>query len=256
MNATAISVLAEEVPVAIEINGISFAVMMLSPENLDDFAVGFLFGEGLIEQVYDIHQTDVVHEIEGIRLCIELAQRNFFQFKERMRSLMGSSSCGICGKTSLQALFPKLSVLSSPSVFNTEHLVNIREQITEYQTLSKLSGAMHAAFWLDENAEIRLCREDIGRHNALDKLIGAAKKSKLLKPDGALLITSRCGAELVQKAIAAKVNPLISLASTSTFAVEMPNKYQLSLIHLRRVNKSIPFTEHRRHEDAIHSKID
>ena len=111
---------------------------------------------------------------------------------------------------------------------------------------------MHAAFWLDQAANIILCREDIGRHNALDKLIGAATKAKVIDAEGALLITSRCSAELVQKAIASNIFTLVSLASPSSLAVEMALQYELTLIHLRREDPPIIYSQSAKLGNACH----
>jgi len=226
--------LAPEVAVAIEINGISFAVMMLSPHDLDDFAIGFLYSEGLIEQLYDVHNIEQYDEAQGIRLCVQLSQRQFALFKQNQRQLKGPSGCGICGKTALAGLFPSLNALKKREPIDVSLLTNLKNKIDKHQSLAKKSGAMHGAFLLDNQANILLCKEDIGRHNALDKLIGASIKSKQLKLSSAILITSRISADLVQKAISAKINTLIGLASPSTLALDMANQYglHLSLIHI------------------------
>lgn len=237
--------LAEETAVAVQINGINYVVMMLTPHDLDDFIVGFLLTQGVIEQVYDIHDIEYtetsVNYGKGIRVNVSIANRQAQKFAANIRLMQGTSGCGICGSQALENVFGPLPILANRMAFNTALLTNIRSKIKPFQTRSNASGAMHAAFFLDEHGSIILCREDIGRHNALDKVIGAAKKARLLSTNCALLITSRCSAELVQKAILAGVTSLVSLASPSNLALQIALEHRLTLIHIPKAEQAIVY---------------
>lgn len=247
--------LVEEVALAININDINFAVMLASPHDLEDFVVGYLHSETVIEHnrdIHDIKQTIIssnntnntgnfLSQPESIEINVTVANRCLSRLKELKRQSKGTASCGLCGTEALDTAFPNLSPLPSQASYPLELITGIKPQLRHWQTLAKDSGALHAAFWLDESGEILICREDIGRHNALDKLIGALLRSRSLKLDdtnqdfrtkGAILVTSRCGVELVQKCILFGASNLISLASPSTMAAAMAKSHHLNLIHV------------------------
>jgi FdhD protein len=243
--------LVEEVALAININDINFAVMLASPYDIEDFVVGYLHSETIIEHNRDIHDitqtkissvcADQNDNTDSIEINVTIANRCFSRMQERKRQAKGTASCGLCGTEAIYTAFPNLSPLSSQVIYPLELIADIKPQLRSWQTLAKDSGALHAAFWLDESGEILMCGEDIGRHNALDKLIGALLRSSSLKLDdtnqdfrtkGAILVTSRCGVELVQKCILFGASNLISLASPSTMAAAMAQSHNLNLIHV------------------------
>lgn len=246
--------LAQEQAVAIELNGITFAVMMMTPQDLKYFVVGFLFSEGIIERVIDVKDIEIVHETMpnaatsdinlGLSLKISLSNRSFHRFKERIRLLKGSSGCGICGSAALVQTFNQVnSINDEPDAFafDANLLGAMREKVTEYQTLSAETGAMHGAFLLNSQAKIQASCEDIGRHNALDKLIGNILLNKLAYDKHAVLVTSRCGAELVQKIVCLGINTLISFASPSQLALQLANRAKLTLIHIPKKDSPIVY---------------
>lgn len=242
--------LVEEVALAININDINFAVMLASPHDLEDFVVGYLHSESIIEHNHDIHNIEWVPREKAdsalsenamfsantIEINVTVANRCLSQIKERARRSKGTASCGLCGTEALDAAFPELPPLVPQNTYPLDLISNIKPQLRQWQTLAKDSGALHAAFWLDESGKIVECREDIGRHNALDKLIGALLRRRSTdqgyKANGAILVTSRCGVELVQKCILFGASNLISLASPSTMAAEMANSHHVNLIHV------------------------
>lgn len=237
--------LAEETAVAIQINGINYVVMMLTPHDLDDFVVGYLLTQGIIDHVYDIHniehsETDVNY-VNGIRLNVLIANRQAHRFSAKIRHMQGSSGCGICGTKALEDAFKSLPNVPRAILFDSTLLIDIRKQLLPYQTRSQASGAMHAACWVNKTGSIEYCREDIGRHNALDKVIGALKKARQPILHGALLVTSRCGAELVQKTIVAGISTLISLSSPSDLALLIARRHKLTLIHVLKKERPIVY---------------
>ncbi|EWH10738.1 formate dehydrogenase, subunit FdhD [Catenovulum agarivorans DS-2] len=231
-------VLPDEAPIAITLNGLNYAVMMATPDDLDDFAYGFLFGENIITTVVDIHDIDCqpvcMHGSPAYELKITLANRAFAQLKNKQRQLVGSSGCGICGVKALeQVLKPQKQIIQKfpASAFP---LTDIRSRINQLQRKNQLSGALHAAALLTDQGEIALIKEDIGRHNAVDKLFGAALKNPKGLDNCAMVITSRCGSELVLKAINYGIATLISFASPSQFAVNYAVKHGLVLVHVNK----------------------
>ncbi|WP_078084984.1 formate dehydrogenase accessory sulfurtransferase FdhD [Microbulbifer mangrovi] len=226
--------LAQEVAVAFCYNGISHAVMMASPGALEDFALGFSLTSGVISHPDQLLDLDVSLQEDSVVLDMTLNQRTLNQLKVSRRTMAGTSSCGLCGVDALaQALKP---ITHSPGInFNqlppAEQISGLRARFQNAQQHLHSSGAMHAAIYVDERGETRFCREDIGRHNALDKLIGACVCEGIDMRQGFVAITSRCSLELVQKSVCSGVSTLVSLASPSDMAVRWARKYYLNLLH-------------------------
>lgn len=243
--------LPQEVAVAIEINGLSYAVMMASPVDLDDFVLGFLFTERVIDALIDVHDIEVVSSEKGYTMQVTLANRCMSRLQDKRRYLRGNSGCGICGVVALEQVFGELPILPQQDTFPYALPTNLKQQCCALQQQRKTetkqdSEAVHAAFWLEANSSIRLCREDIGRHNAVDKLIGALLKKQRNNASsinkGALIVTSRCSVELVQKAIVAQIATLISFASPSSLAVELAFAHNLQLIHIPKNDTPILYS--------------
>lgn len=228
--------LCEETAVAIEINGISYAVMMTSPHELEDFATGFLFAEQLIDSIRDLHDLEIEQEGDFASLKITLNNRCFNRFKLTQRALKGTSGCGLCGKQSLTYAFPKQAKVTSAPMPDEHILQNLREAFATLQQHNRWSNALHAACLVKDSGELAFLRQDIGRHNALDKLVGALLNSSTQRQGASVIISSRCGTELVQKAIQAGFANLISLASPSQMAVKLAAQHRLNLIHIGRQN--------------------
>lgn len=226
------SQLVEEIPIAININGISFSVMLASPHDIEDFVVGYLFSESVINQNVDIHDIDIQSIDDALQVEVTIANRCLEKLNSQKRELKGISGCGLCGTKALALAFPPLTALVTQPPINLSLVQQLKGKLRDWQILGQQSGALHAAFWLDQDLQIQFCREDIGRHNALDKTLGHLLRKNIDTTSGSLLVTSRCSVELVQKAIRAKVGHLISLASPSTLAVRMASSYNLQLVHI------------------------
>lgn len=233
--------LPQEVAVAIEVNGINYAVMMASPYDLQDFVTGFLYTEQVIAEQYDIHDIDLQTVEQGINVQVQIANRRVPFLQNKIRNVNGTSGCGICGVVALKHVFSELPKLPLKQGFEQGLPTDLKQQCFEYQQKTKAltknaSEAVHAAFWLTKASKIELCKEDIGRHNAVDKLIGALLTKRVGVEYGALIVTSRCSVELVQKAIIAGIGTLISFASPSTLAVKLAIAHNLQLIHLPKTD--------------------
>lgn len=235
--------LVEEVAVSININGINHAVMMATPDDLDDFAIGFLFCESIIRHNHDVHDIRVSPAEHGFVLDVTIANRCLAQLQLRRRRLTGATGCGICGVEAVEQAFPPLPALPLTPPLDVALLVELRPQIAQWQLKGQHSGALHAALALDEQGRILHCREDIGRHNALDKLIGLL----LRQPQACdtLVVTSRCGSELVQKAALFGARHLVCLASPSQLAVRLALKYNLNVVHIPKFDAPVSYSSYR-----------
>lgn len=240
--------LVEEAAVSVNINGINHAVMMVTPDDLDDFAIGFLFGEGIIQGNHDVHDIQITASEYGFVLDVTIANRCLAALSQRKRRLTGTTGCGICGVEAIEHALPALTPLAPLVPPATASLAGLRERIAPWQSKARQSGALHAALALDALGEIVACREDIGRHNALDKLIGMQLRQQT--PSHTLVITSRCGSELIHKAVQFGAAHLISLASPSQLAVRLALKYNLNLIHVPRFDAPVCYS-HARPSDQI-----
>ncbi|WP_323955482.1 formate dehydrogenase accessory sulfurtransferase FdhD [Aeromonas caviae] len=245
--------LVEEVAVSVNINGINHAVMMATPDDLDDFAIGFLFGEGIIGGNHDVHDIQSTPSEHGIVLDVTIANRCLAVLGQRKRSLAGASGCGICGVEAIEHALPVLTPLTPGAPFDTASLQDLRERIVPWQSKARQSGALHAALALDDRGEILACREDIGRHNALDKLIGMQLRQPVQA--ATLVITSRCGSELIHKAVQFGAAHLISLASPSQLAVRLAQKYNLTLIHVPRSDAPVCYASPRAQDHVGDSHV-
>lgn len=224
--------LADEVVVAINYNGLNHALMMASPCDLYDYAIGFSLGQGIIEQPHELLDINIQPAEDHYQLELQLSSRRLWQLKQQRRQLAGTSGCGLCGSSALEQALPQLSTLPGHSLPAASHLAGLRQRLSAAQTRAQSSGAMHAAGFVDAEGELRLCREDIGRHNALDKLIGAMAVAELSGSEGFAVVTSRCSLELVHKAVRAGLPTLVSLAAPSQLSVRWATALGLNLIHL------------------------
>lgn len=224
--------LADEMALAISYNGISHTVMMVSRNDLEDFVTGFSLSHRIIDHPDDIRDMQFQDNNDACVAQVEISSRALWQLKQHRRQLMGSSGCGICGVEALEQAMPELEPLSPAPVPPPTHFAELRERVQHAQTLGRNSGALHAALYLDESGNLRFCREDIGRHNALDKLIGALARAHIDPHRGVAVITSRCGLELVHKAVRAGMGTVATLSAPSSATVRWARHYRLNLIHV------------------------
>jgi FdhD protein len=220
--------LAEEVPVALVFNGVSHAVMMATPLQLEDFALGFALSEGLIDLASHMYGVEVIEQEQGIELHIDIAAQCEVRLKERKRSMAGRTGCGLCGTDSLAQV--KLSLPQAPEVhLDIQAMQRAHAGLRAMQPLKLQTGATHAAAWSDAYGVIQLVREDVGRHNALDKLIGAMTKAHLDATQGFICITSRASFEMVQKTIQSGAGALTAVSAPTRLAVDIALSHNLLL---------------------------
>ena len=225
---------ADEAPVALVYNGISHAVMMATPAELEEFALGFSLSEGIIARAADCYGIEVEESDEGIAVHLEIAGAAFMALKERRRSMAGRTGCGLCGVDSLRQVRRPLPVLGPARGLHADGVRHALAAIGARQQLTHLTGAAHAAAWCGMDGSLRLVREDIGRHNALDKVIGAMARARERPAEGFLLITSRVSFEMAQKAIMAGVPALVGMSAPTTAAIALAEQAGMTLLAFAR----------------------
>lgn len=242
-------VLADEVPVALEYNGVSHAVMLATPADLEDFALGFSLTEGLVQHAGQVYGLEAEPSAEGITLRLEVAASCFAQFKDRRRSLAGRTGCGLCGAESLGQAVRPVTPLSSQAQFSPEALILGMGQLRARQPLLAATGATHAAGWCDAQGQLQVVREDVGRHNALDKLIGALlrrpaeQRQALPEGQGFVVVTSRASHEMVQKTAAAGVPLLAAVSGVTALALQTAEAAGLTLLGFARGSDFSVYTQ-------------
>jgi FdhD protein len=225
-------IIAEEIPVTIAYNGVSHAVMMATPSDLEDFAVGFSLTEGLVQRADALTSTSVVRYSSGIELQIETTAEIASDAKRRR--LSGRTGCGICGKEDVEGVLRALPAVTSSARFTASAISRAMTQLATLQPLNAVTGAVHAAGWADANGAVILVREDVGRHNALDKLIGALARMNANTGDGFFVMTSRGSFELVQKAAIAGAPLLATVSAPTGLAVRVATDVGLTLAGFAR----------------------
>lgn len=228
--------LASEIALAITYNGLSQAVMMVSPGNLEDFIRGFSVSNDIVEDPSEIYDVRLTHFDQACQADVQISSRAFWALKNHRRQMTGTSGCGLCGVEALEQALPQLDILEPAPLPAAEHFSAIRERIEQAQQMARSSGALHAALYFDADGAALVCREDIGRHNALDKLIGALKQARIDTRVGFTVVTSRCSLELIHKAVRAKLDTLVSLSAPTALTVQWAIRHRLNLIHVPHRN--------------------
>ena len=235
--------IAAEVPVAISVSGFGYAVMMATPADLEDFAYGFALSERLIDAPVQIERIEVRHEPRGVLLDLWLDDSRRDLVLERVRHRIGESSCGLCGIENLDQALRPLPSVKAPEAIAPEAIFAALAELSAHQPLSTATGAVHAAALADGSGRIVAAREDVGRHNAFDKLIGHGLRQgqKLGTPldAGFVLLSSRCSYELVEKAALAGVRLLVTVSAPTTLATERAEAAGLTLIALARSDEML-----------------
>lgn len=233
---------AEEIPAALEYNGISHAVMLVTPSDLEDFALGFSLTEGILTSPEEMYSCEVSGDENGIRVGIEISSERMFGLKERRRTLAGRTSCGLCGTETLAQAIRIPSAIRSTASFSTKVMHAAFEQMEKMQQLQHKTGATHAAAWLAADGRVTLIREDVGRHNALDKLIGALYRLKVDISSGAVIVTSRASYEMVQKAASAGIGLLAAVSAPTALAIRIAQTTGLTLVGFVRSTGHVVYT--------------
>jgi FdhD protein len=220
----------EEVPVALAYNGISHAVMLASPANLEDFGLGFSLSEGILTQPSELYDLELEVSEHGVVIQMRIAEEHFVGLKARRRTLSGRTGCGLCGIESLDQVARPLVPLAAGQTMPAASMHNALRQLQLNQPLRASTGGVHAAAWVDRAGHLLAVREDVGRHNALDKLIGAMIRMGLDPQQGFALITSRASFEMVQKAASVGIAILAAVSAPTGYAIRLAQETGLTLV--------------------------
>ena len=231
-----------EAPIAIEYNGIGYAVMMATPTDLDDFAIGFSLSERIIGAASDATSVEALETDLGWLLKIDIAETCVAPMIERVRVRVSESSCGLCGLENLEQVARPLPVLDASSVITDEAIFRAIEALRNHQPLNLATGGAHAAAFCDRGGQILFTREDVGRHCALDKLIGALARDGMTPQSGFFLLSSRCSYELVEKTVIAGCPALVTISTATSLAVERATAAGLQLVALARPDSALSLT--------------
>jgi FdhD protein len=251
---------AEEVPIALVYNGVSHAVMLATPQDLEDFALGFSLSEGILQSKSELYDVEIVTQAQGIELRLEVASEAFAMLKERRRNLTGRTGCGLCGAESLEHALRLPAIENNIVQQATNSVTNVHtpsdaslpyvpatsiqvafNAIQNKQALQQATGATHACAWVNVNGEIELLREDVGRHNAMDKLIGALAKLKKQEA-GFVLTSSRASVEMVQKVALAGYDLLAAISAPTGLAIRIAEAYGVTLVGFLREQQFVIYT--------------
>lgn len=232
--ATESDFVAEETPVALEFNGISHATMLATPADLEDFAVGFSLSEGIIDSVSDVRGIDVLPQCDGIVVQVEISSACEVRLKTRRRAMAGRTGCGLCGVETLPEVLRPVAPVTNGTSVRIQAVLHAMRDMRARQTLHDITGATHAAGWAGADGVVALVREDVGRHNALDKLIGALARQAMHAGNGIVLVSSRASFEMVQKTAAAGVAVLAAVSAPTALAIRLAHDANVSLVGFMR----------------------
>ena len=231
----------EEVPIAFVYNRRNYAVMMGTPADITDFAVGFSLTEGVVKDLSEIKSLEVQYSGKGadLRVKIESAAIERLDVTLRRRNLVGSASCGLCGLENADVLFKTLpQVADIPIKLDEAAIESAFKQLWEHQPLNQKTRSVHAAAWVSHHGTIIFAREDVGRHNAIDKLLGGMALEKIDVKQGFVLMSSRCSYEIVEKAARRGVQAIMSISGPTVFALRKAQEANMA-IYSRAGDKAV-----------------
>ena len=232
----------EETAVAFTYNTASYAVMMATPQDLEDFAIGFSMTEGVISSIDAIDSIDIAEEDMGVELRVWLKARDAVEFLGRRRKMAGPTGCGLCGVESLvEAMRPPPKV-GEGRVFTPDQLMAAVESLLPLQALNQETRAVHAAGFWEPERDLVAVREDVGRHNALDKLAGAMARDGATARSGLVVLTSRVSVEMVQKSAAIGAPVIVAVSAPTALAVRMAEACGMTLVAIARKDGFEVFT--------------
>lgn len=236
--------IAEETPVALVYNGISHVVMMTTPCDLKEFAAGFSITEGIVENITDIYNIEIITQTSNIIIEISIAQKSFQALKSKRRALLGRTGCGVCGIENLELLDLQAPPIRKPQtklLVSSAIIKQSSQNLQQSQFLNAKTGGTHAAAWCDNSGNIIKTFEDVGRHNALDKLIGYLALNNTDFSNGFVFISSRGSYELVRKVARVNIQLLATISAPTSLAIEIAKKSQVSLVCFCRNDKFVEY---------------
>ncbi|MFA5520957.1 MAG: formate dehydrogenase accessory sulfurtransferase FdhD [Castellaniella sp.] len=234
--------IAVERPLALEYNGISHAVMLGTPADLEDLALGFSFTEGIVRSAADVYDITTSEQDDGLVIRLDIAGACLHRLRQRRRQLAGRTGCGLCGLDSLTEVRRPLRPVVLERPLDDHALVAAARNLFDGQPLHQLTGATHAAGWADATGRITCIREDVGRHNALDKLVGHMLRRCLDPQQGLAIVSSRASFEMVQKAAAAGIAILAAVSAPTSYAITLAQELNVMLAGFVREQRYTVYT--------------
>jgi FdhD protein len=219
-----------EVPCVLSYNSIAHATMMVSPFDLSDFAVGFSLTEGIVDQHQDIFDLTIEQSASGVELAMRISSRCFNRLRSRRRSLLGPSGCGLCGLESLEMLLPTLQPLETNCDISPALLEAASAHLRCISPSPRDAGAIHTAIFTGEDGTLMGARSDVGRHNAVDKLVGALAKQDASPASGLAMVSSRASFEIIAKCASVGLGSLASVSAPTSMAVRWASDLNMNLI--------------------------
>ena len=233
---------AEEVPIAIVFHNVPHVVMLATPANFEDFAVGFTLSEGLVGHPDEIREVEVTQGAEAVDVRVTVVWERFTELLHRRRNLTGRTGCGLCGAETADDAIREVAKVGPGTNVTTQDLHAAIEQLGSLQPINARTGSVHAAAWVVPGKGIQLVREDVGRHNALDKLSGALARAAIVASEGMILLTSRGSVEMVQKSAAIGAPVMVSVSAPTALAVRIADAAGITLAAIARADGFEVFT--------------
>jgi FdhD protein len=233
---------ADEVPIALIYHGVPHVVMLATPADLEDYAVGFTVSEGLVASPAEIQSIEVVRGTDAIEVRIGIAAERFSELLQRRRNLTGRTGCGLCGTETLEQAMRPIAEVAQRAAVPVEDLHTALIQLESLQPLNARTGSVHAAAWAIPGRGIQLVREDVGRHNALDKAIGALLRSNTDVAAGYMIITSRASYEMVQKSATVGIAYIAAVSAPTALAIRVAEKSGVTLVGFARRDRHVVYT--------------
>ncbi len=238
--------IAEEIPVALIYNGTAHVVMMATPQNLDDFALGFSLSEGLIEAVQELQSIEIEYASDAVRVLMQIPEKRHAALLLQGRNMVGRSGCGICGTQDIAQVLRAPAMVGEGVFINEAALKKALTNLHDQQSINAVTGATHAAAWATPDGVITMLREDVGRHNALDKLIGALTRIEIDFGAGFLLITSRASYEMALKAVNVGISLMAAISAPTALAIRVADQANMSLLGFARPQSHVIYTHPQR----------
>jgi FdhD protein len=238
--------IAEEVPISLIYNGVPHVVMLATPTNLEEFALGFSITEGIINDPRELLSARIYNRSNGIEVQLKIPEHRFQCLSDKGRNLTGRTGCGLCGASTLKQAIRQPAPVQSGLSVTSDELVSALSEVKQRQKLNKLTGSVHAAAWAVPGQGIVDLREDVGRHNALDKLIGFLLKTNKDVNTGFIIVTSRASYEMVQKAAFVGVTLLAAISAPTGLAIRLANESGLTLVGFARDTQHVVYTHPQR----------
>ena len=240
--------IAEEAPIALVYNGVPHVVVMASPANLEDLALGFSLTEGVIGTAAELGGIEIVPEQTGYSVYLSIPPARVALIEQRRRNMTARTGCGVCGAETIEQAMRDVPKVAAPKVaagqrVTRQAMASAMKQLPSLQTLNVATGATHAAAWANLDGQLQLVREDVGRHNALDKLIGALAAGDIDTAQGFAVITSRASYEMVQKAAMARIGLLAAVSAPTALAVRIAREAGVTLAGFVRGERCMVYAD-------------